>query len=338
MSYRAACLLALAGLAALAGCVQETTPGGNAPANAPSAATKGPNDRLRVAVIPKGMTHQFWQTVKAGAEAAGKDLNAEILWQGPEDETNVRAQQDIVNRFATEGVDGIALAATDKAALSKTVDEVQAKGVPVVMIDSGIEPDNSKCFVATDNVAAARQAAEEMNRLVKGQGKVAVLSFKKGSGTSDEREQGFLEGIRQFSGITLVEPIQYTDSNAGRAQDRMETILSANADLAGVFASNEPNVLGAARVLKTRGLAGKVMLVGFDAAAGEIDYLKEGVVQALVVQDPFKMGYDGVRVLATLLRGQGQVPKRIDTGARIVTRENMTEPEIHKLLHPLEKP
>jgi ribose transport system substrate-binding protein len=326
----------------LAGCVQQTEQASGTPPAAPSGAGGGggkpAGERLKIAVVPKGTTHQFWQTIRAGAEAAGAEpeINAEILWNGPKAETDVRDQIDIVQSFASQGVDGIALAATNKQSLSPVVQELEGKGIPVVTIDSGIEPDTSRSFIATDNVAAARLAAAELGRLLGGKGKVAVLSFLKGAGTSDEREQGFLEGIREFPGITVL-PVEYTDSDANKARDKMETLLTQHRDVAGVFASNEPNVKGAASVLADRGLAGKVKLVGFDASDAEITYLKEGVVQALVVQDPYRMGYEGVKALAAIARGGASPPKRVDTGATVVTRENMEKPEVRKLLYPLEK-
>lgn len=341
--YRPLCLLALASLA-VTGCVRETaptgtgaTPGdtGTPSAQTTSFATKSEGERLEIAVVPKGTTHQFWQTVKAGAEAAGKEFNAEILFNGPSKENSVPEQQDIVRNYASQGVDGVALAATDKAALVQPVEELQGKGIPVVVIDSGIEPDPSQSFIATDNVAAARKAAEEMGRLLGGKGKVAVLNFKKGSGTSDEREQGFMEGIKDFPGIEVVAS-EYTESDTGTAVDKTESILTAHPDLDGIFASNEPNVIGAAKVLENRGKAGQVKLVGFDAADAEIEYLKKGTVDALIVQDPFKMGYEGVKSLANLLRGKGTPDKRIDTGAVVVTKQNMDQPDVRKILYPLE--
>lgn len=338
----AACALSVA---LLAGCVQETqtpaggnTASGNGPESAsiPTIKTKGPDEKLTLALVPKGTTHQFWQTVKAGAEAAGKEFNAEILFNGPSKENSVTEQIDIVRNYGTQSVDGIAVAATDKGALSGPVDEIQAKGIPVVVVDSAIEPDHSFSFIATDNVAAARLAAEEMGRILNGKGKVAVLNFKKGSGTSDEREQGFLEGIKKFPGIEVVAQ-EYTESDVGMAVDKTQSIVTAHPDLDGIFASNEPNVIGAAKVLEDKGLAGKIKLVGFDAATAEIQGLEKGTIQALVVQDPFKMGYEGVKALAQVIRSQGKPEKRIDTGAKVVTRENMTTPEMQKILYPLGK-
>jgi ribose transport system substrate-binding protein len=336
MRYRGLCALALVA-AALVGCVQDTPQSGaNAPANTPTAGKKGPNDRLKIAVVPKGTTHEFWQTIKAGADAAGQELNVEILWNGPKRETDIQDQIDIIKNYATQGVDGVALAATDKTALVETVKELQAQGITVVIIDSGIDEDIASSFVATDNVAAARQAAQEMGKLLGGKGKVAVLSFLKGAGTSDEREQGFMQGIKEFPGITVV-ATDDTQSDSAKAQDKMETILTNHPDLAGVFASNEPNVVGVASALKSRNVVGKVKLVGFDASEAEIKAMQSGEAQALVVQDPFKMGYEGVKAVAQIVRGQGSPPKRIDTGAKVVTPENLNTPEVEKLLYPLGK-
>ncbi|MGV3722237.1 MAG: substrate-binding domain-containing protein, partial [Actinomycetota bacterium] len=214
--------------------------------------------------------------------------------------------------------------------------ELQSKGIPVVVVDSAIDPDPSHSFIATDNVAAARLAAEEMGRLLDGKGTVAILNFKKGSGTSDEREQGFREGIAKFPGIKIVAS-EYTESDVGNAVAQTETILTGNPNLNGLFASNEPNVIGAAKVFEDKGVAGKIKLVGFDAADAELEALEKGTIDALIVQDPFKMGYEGIKALVQIIRGEGKPEKRIDTGAKVVTKANMHTPEMEKLLHPLGK-
>jgi ribose transport system substrate-binding protein len=341
--------LALFGAAlALTGCVRETnnsssgggvtanTASSNAPAPAAEIKTKAASEKLRLALVPKGTTHQFWQTVKAGAEAAGKEMNAEILFNGPSKENNVQEQIDILRNYPTQRVDGVAVAATDKEALVAPVKELLGKGIAVVVVDSAVEPDPSFSFIATDNVAAAAQAADEMNRLLNGKGKVAVLNFKKGSGTSDEREKGFMDRIKKYPGVEVV-ATDYTESDVGMAVDKTQSILTAHSDLDGLYASNEPNVIGAAKVLDDKKLGGKIKLVGFDAADAEIEGLKKGTVHALIVQDPFKMGYEGVKALCQIVRGQGTPERRIDTGAKVVTKANMDTPEIHKLLNPLEK-
>jgi len=333
---RALCALTLSAVV-LAGCVRDTsTPSGGTSAPAANTPPADSSKKLTFALVPKGTTHQFWQTVKAGAEAAGKDLNADILFNGPAKENSVPEQIDIVKNFAAQGVDGVAVAATDKKALVTPVEELLGKGIPVVVVDSAIEPDPSHSFIATDNVAAARLAAEEMGRLLNGKGTVAILNFKKGSGTSDEREQGFREGIAKFPGIKIVAS-EYTESDVGNAVSQTETILTSNPTLNGLFASNEPNVIGAAKVFEDKGKAGKIRLVGFDAADAELEGLEKGTIDALIVQDPFKMGYEGIKALVQIVRGEGKPEKRIDTGAKVVTKANMHTPDMEKLLHPLGK-
>jgi len=334
-------LLAITIALAAAGCVRERAPAedGAAPTGGEPPATafriRGAGERLRIAVVPKGTTHQFWQTIRAGAESAGREFNVQVLWNGPKSETDIQDQIDIINNFANQGVDGICLAATDRRSLVAPVEALMRRGIPVIVIDSGIDADVALSFIATDNVAAARQGAETLGRLLNGQGKVAVMPFLRGAGTSDEREQGCLAGLAAFPGITAFST-DHTNSDSAEAQKVMETLLAQHPDLAGVFACNEPNVVGVASVLKTRGLDGRVKVVGFDASPAEIDYLRAGVVQALVVQNPFRMGYEGVKQLAQTLRGGNPPPKRIDTGATIATRENMGDPEVRKLLFPLE--
>jgi ribose transport system substrate-binding protein len=332
--------LGLAALAVLlAGCVQNTTSGVTTPApNAPDAGggTKGAGERLRIALVPKGTTHEFWQTVKAGAEAAGAEFNCEVLFNGPQKENDIAEQIDILKNYGTQGVDGIAVAATDKVSLSGPVKDLMDKKIPVVVVDSAIEPDPSYSFIATDNVEAAKLAAKEMGRLLNGKGKVAVVNFKKGSGTADERERGFVEGIKEFPGIEIV-ATEYTESDTGRAVEVTEAILTAHPDLNGIFASNEPNVTGSGQVLERKGLTAKVTLVGFDPSKANNELLEKGVVKALIAQDPFKMGYEGVKALAKIIRGEGLPDKRIDTGAQVITPENMKTDAMQKILYPLGK-
>src|SRR5262249_40981611 len=149
-------------------------------------------------------------------------VNADILWNGPKAETDIQDQIDIINNYASQGVDGVALAATDKKSLVKTVQDLEGRGIPVVTIDSGIDPDVSRCFIATDNVKAAGLAGKEMGRLLGGKGKVAVLYFLKGAGTSDERERGFIDGIKEFPGIQVVAS-EETKSDSAKAREAMET-------------------------------------------------------------------------------------------------------------------
>lgn len=287
----------------------------------------------RIAVVPKGVAFDFWLAVKAGAETAAKEEGAEVIWRGPADETQVEAQKSIIENFITQRVDAIVMAACDERALVPTVKRAMEAGIPVITIDSGLNPDISLCFVATDNIKAARTAADVLAKLIGYEGKVGLIPFIKGAATSNQREQGFKEGLKKYPKIKLVS-VLYSQSNATIGMQVTENMLTAHPDIKGIFAANEPGAIGCARVLEQRGLKGKVKLVAFDASPTEIEALKSGTIQALIVQNPFKMGYLGVKMAMKAIRGEKIETKRIDTGATVVTMENFKKPEIQKLLFP----
>ena len=323
--HAALVLLAALGIVWLAGCsrrqVGQRAPGAK---------------QYRIAVVPKGTIHEFWLTVKAGADQAGKETGCQVIWKGPSKETDIEGQISILEGFITGGVDAIVMAACDSKALIPTVKKATEAGIPVVTIDSGIDDDKLPVsFVATDNVEGARKAARELARLVGGKGKVGLIPFVPGAATSIMREQGFREEIKKFPGIVLG-AVDYSQSQVDVAMRVTENMLTGHRDLKGIFAANESSAMGAVQALETRGLAGKVKLVAFDAADSEIEALKRGSIQALIVQNPFAMGYLGVKAAVDKLNGK-PVKKRIDTGVTVVTKENMNKPEIQKILYPLGK-
>jgi len=298
--------------------------------NAPETAEKG---KLDIGVIPKGLSHQFWLTVKAGAEAAGKECNANIIWQGPAKETEVEKQINIIEDLISRKVDAIVMAACDENALVRVIKKAVDSGIPVITIDSGVKSDLPVSFVATDNVAGAKAAAHELARLIGDEGEVALIPFVPGAATSELREQGFIEGIGELPNIKLVAKL-YCQSDAAQGMSVMQDIMTSNPNLKGVFVANEPGCIGAAQAVKAAGKSGQIKVVAFDASEDEIALLKDGTVQALVVQNPFQMGYKGVKAAVDHLAGK-PVEKRIDTGVKVVTMENFNEPDVQKLLYPL---
>lgn len=292
--------------------------------------------RLTIAVCPKGTVHEFWKTVKAGADAAGEEIGAKILWKGPPEETMVAEQMNILEDFITAKVDAIVMAACNAKALVATAQKALDAGIPVITIDSGLDPDISLSFVATDNVAGARKAAQVLAGLIGEEGEVGLIPFIKGAATSDQREQGFKEGLKAYPNIRLVSTL-YSDSLAGKAMNVTDDMLTAHPSIAGIFAANEPGAMGCVQALKARKLEGKVKVVAFDASPGQIEALKEGVLQALIVQNPFQMGYQGVMEAKNAIAGE-PCRKRVDTGVTVVTMKNFAEPKVQKLLFPLGKP
>ena len=290
-------------------------------------------EKLQILVSPKGLTHNFWLTVKAGAEQAGSELNVDIIWKGPSVETDIAGQVAMVEDFINKKVDGIVLAACDVTSLIATVEKAKAVGIPVITIDSGLDSDIPLSFVATDNVAAAKKAADVLSDLLGGQGEVACIPHVPGAATSIMREGGFKEGLKNHPGLELV-ALQYSLSDVATAMAVTENILTAHPKVSGIFAATEPGAIGCAQALISRGMAGKIKLVGFDAAPNEIKALEEGVIQALIVQNPFKMGYLGVKAAVDAINHK-PVEKRIDTGVAVITKENLHSAEIQQLLNPM---
>jgi ribose transport system substrate-binding protein len=298
---------------------------------APACNRQGASGKRTIAVIPKGVSHIFWQTVRAGAEAAARENNVEIVWNGPAQETDYTGQSNIVEDAINRRVDGIVLAPTHKDALIPVVERAGRAGIPVTIFDSGIGTDKYISYVATDNRQGGRVAAERLAERLGGKGKVAILGVKVGSVSTDEREQGFQEVIRgKYPGIEIV-AFQYGESDRARSLDRATDILTAHPEINGFFASNESSTVGAVQAIKQKGLAGKLTLVGFDSSPNLIDDLKAGAIDSLVLQNPYKMGYEAVKALVAKLNGQSP-PRQIDTGVKLLTKDNLETPEMQQLL------
>ena len=284
-----------------------------------------------IAVIPKGVAHFFWQSVHAGADAAGKELGVEVMWKGPAQETDYSGQINIIEDAINRRVDGIVLAPSHGDALVPIVERAQREGIPVIIFDSGISTENYVSYIATDNRQGGVVAAERLAERLGGKGKVAILGVKAGSVSTDEREKGFQDTIKQkYPGISIV-AFQYGDADRAKSLDRATDILTAYADLNGIFASNESSTVGAVQAIKQKGVVGKVVLGGFDSSPNLIDDLKAGAIDSLVLQNPYKMGYEGVKAIVEKLNGQ--TPQRhLDTGVKLLVKENLDTPEMQELI------
>lgn len=299
---------------------------------------------LTLAVIPKGTTNEFWKAVNAGAVKARDELRAsgvpvEILWKGPLKEDDREQQIQVLENFVARRVSGIVIAPLDSRALVQPVEAAARAKIPVVIMDSGLKTERYASYVATDNYKGGVMAGEHMARLLGGKGNVILLRYQVGSASTEEREAGFLDALKPHPGITLISADQHAGPTRETAYRASQNILNRHGrSVDGVFCPCELPTGAMAMALRDIGRAGgKVKMVGFDAGTRSIEDLKAGDVQALVVQDPVKIGYVGVLTLAKHLRGE-KVDRRIDTGVRLVTRENMDEPEVRDLLYPpLEK-
>jgi len=296
--------------------------------------------KLTIAVIPKGTTHEFWKSIHAGSNKAAEELKAqgtdiEVIWKGPLREDDREQQIQVVEGFAAQGVSGIVLAPLDDRALVRPVADARRAGVPTVIIDSGLQSDEFVSFVATDNRKGGSLAADRMGQLLGGKGKVLVLRYAEGSASTTERETGFIETIKQkFPEIELVSTDQYAGATRDTAKRASENLLNRFGDqVQGIFTPNESSTAGMLLALEDIGKAGKVSFVGFDVSQRFIDALNAGQLHGIVVQNPFNMGYLGVKTMVDNLLGR-TVEKKIDTGVMLVTKENMQSPEVQTLLRP----
>ncbi len=283
-----------------------------------------------IAVIPKGTTHSFWNSVLAGAQKAAKEYNVEIFWTGPDREGDREKQIQIVEDFIVKKVAGIVLAPTDARALVPVVERAAVAKIPVVIIDSDIETDKRISFVATDNYAGGALAAKHIAKLLGGKGRVAVIKYMSGSASTTARENGFMETLKkEFPGIEVVED-RYGQDTVETALSAAEDVLTRHKELDGLFAVNESTSRGALRALESQGRYA-VKMIGFDAADALLKGLESGRIEALVVQNPQAMGYKGVSSLVAAIKGES-VPPRIDTGVELVTKDRLNSPEIRALI------
>lgn len=287
--------------------------------------------KLQIAVIPKGTTHVFWQSIHQGASKAGEEAGAKIFWNGPDREGDREKQIQIMEDFITQKVSGIVLAPNDAKALVPVVEKVAAAGIPCVIIDSAIDTDKYASFVATDNYQGGVIAAKRMGKILDGSGKVILIKYAPGSASTTNRENGFSDTIaKEFPGITIADS-KYGLDTVETSLQATEDLLTKNTEVDGLFACNESTAVGALRALQSSGRVGKIKMVGFDAGILLIEALRNGDIDSLVVQNPYKMGYEGVKTMVDILQGK-EVPKRIDTGVKLITKENIDTPEIQALL------
>jgi ribose transport system substrate-binding protein len=298
-------------------------------------------EAYKIAVIPKGTTHEFWKSINAGAVKAQQELKAEgvtvqIIWKGPLKEDDREQQIQVVENFISQRVSGIVIAPLDKRGLVAPIETAVRGKIPVVVIDSGVESKAPASFVATDNLEGGRIAGRELGKALGGKGNVIMLRLQVGSASTEEREEGFLEVMKKdFPGIKLLSTDQHAGATRDTAKRVSENLLNRfGRQLNGVFCSNESSSAGMLLALRDAGLAGgKVKLVAFDSGEMINAGLLAGDVHGLVVQNPLRMGYLGVKTMVAILRGQ-KVPPVIDTGVGFVTKANFHSPEMADIVHP----
>jgi len=295
--------------------------------------------KLTIAVIPKGTMHVFWKSIHAGAIKAQRELGVDIIWKGPLKEDDRESQITVTENLIMRKVSGIVLAPLDDAALRGPVTAAMRQNIPVVIIDSALKGDEYVSFVATDNYVGGKKGGEYLAKILGGKGKVVMLRYQEGSASTMNREQGFLDAMKEYPDIEVVSSDIYGGATTESALIASENLLApfktpdGGLSIDGIFCPNESTTFAMLRALQDNKLAGKVKYVGFDSSEMLVRGLKDGHIHGLVLQDPINMGYMGVKTLVAHLRGE-QVPRRIDTGSEVVTLENMNDPKMKNLLEP----
>ncbi|MEK7403938.1 MAG: substrate-binding domain-containing protein [Acidobacteriota bacterium] len=292
----------------------------------------GTKPKLVVGVVPKGTNHIFWQTVHAGAIKAAREFGFEVEWNAPTLEIDSSRQIQIVESMSNRRLAGIVLAPVDRKALVGVVERAADLGIPVSIFDSGIDTERRISYVATDNMEAGRMAARRLGEILGGKGKVGIIGFMPGSASTMEREDGFQGEMRKrFTGVEIV-GLQFGMADRAKAMAATENLLTAHPDLAGLYADNESSTSGAVQALKIRGNR-KVKFVAMDASDQLIEDLRAGWIDSLVVQNPFRMGYEATRAIGLKLSGQTP-PRTLDSGARLILREDLDKADVRELLFP----
>ncbi|WP_233148357.1 substrate-binding domain-containing protein [Rhodopirellula sp. MGV] len=326
MSLSAFCRLTLGLLPLLAfsaGCTSEKRTSGNTSVR-------------KIAVIPKGTSHEFWKSVNFGAQKAAQEIgDVEIIWKGPVVESDTGSQIEVVKDMITRGVDGIVLAPNQKGGLVDAVEESVGEGIPVVIFDSGLdEGPKISGYVATDNFKGGQMAADALAKAIGESGNVVLLRYLAGSESTEQRENGFLEAIAMYPEINVISSDQYGGENSTQAKEKVDQLLQLHGDaLEGIFAVCEPNANGTLEAIKNAGLAGKVKFIAFDPSDALIEGMRNGSVHGIVLQDPVEMGYQGVKTMIAALNGNATEEFQ-STGEYLATPENMDEETYQRLLKP----
>lgn len=298
------------------------------------AAAGGACNRTRkrvIGVVPQGQSHIFWQSIHAGAIAASRETGVDIIWNGPPSEGDFNGQLKVVDAMINRHVDAIALCPADKDAMVGVVERAVRQNIPVIIFDTGVDTDVFTAHIATDNYGGGVMAARRLGQILNGKGKVVIVAVQPGIASTMAREQGFEDTMhKEFAGIQILDK-RYGMADFAKSLQVAENMLNAHPDVDGMFASNESSTVGAAQALKPR--AGRIKMVGFDWSPTLASDLRSGLIDSLVVQDPFRIGYDSVKAAVQKLNG-GTPQKDQSLPPLLVTRDNLNDPAVQKLLNP----
>ncbi|NTU84312.1 MAG: ABC transporter substrate-binding protein [Chloroflexales bacterium] len=303
-----------------------------APAQQPTTAAAPAAAKPYIPVISKGFQHQFWQAVKLGSEKAATEFNVDITFEGPESETMVDKQIEMLQAALDKKPAAICLAALDSQAVIPLLERAKSEGIPVIGFDSGVESDIPVTTAATDNIAAAGMAADKMAELIGGEGEVAVIVHDQTSRTGIDRRDGFVNQIKaKYPKITIVD-VQYGGGDHLKSTDLAKAIIQAHPNLKGFFGANEGSIIGVLNAVKELGMEGKLTVIGYDSGKQQIDSINSGAEAGAITQDPIGIGYKCVEAAVKAINGE-TLPKTIDTGFHWYDKSNIDSADIKPLLY-----
>ena len=288
-------------------------------------------DKLYVPLISKGFQHQFWQAVKAGADKAADEFDVEVTFEGPDNETMVDRQIDMLSAALAKKPQAIGFAALDSQAAVPLLREAQEAGIPVVAFDSGVDSDIPVTTAATDNVAAAALAADKMAELIGGSGKVAIVAHDQTSRTGIDRVEGFSNQMAEAHPEIEIVTVQYGGGDQLESTELTKSILQANPELKGVFGANEGSAIGVLNGVREMGRE-EVVVIGYDSGKAQTDAIRDGLMAGAITQNPVGIGYETVKAAVAAAKGE-DVPASIDTGFFWYDKSNMDDPEIAAVLY-----
>ena len=287
-------------------------------------------DKMLIPLISKGFQHQFWQAVKVGADKAGAELGVTVTFEGPDNETQVDKQMDMLAAALANKPAAIGFAALDSQAAIPLLRQAQDAKIPVIAFDSGVDSDIPVATAATDNLAASALAADKMAELIGGSGKIALVVHSQTSRTGIDRRDGFVNRIAETSPDIQIDATEYGDGDQLKSTEITKAILAANPDIKGIFGANEGSAIGVLNGVREMG--SKVVVIGYDSGAAQKAAIRDGTMAGAITQNPVGIGYETVKAAVAAAKGE-TVPKSIDTGFFWYDKTNIDSPEIAAVLY-----
>ncbi len=287
-------------------------------------------DEIYIPLISKGFQHQFWQSVKKGADQAAKDLNVKITFEGPESESMIDKQMDMLAAAIARKPSAIGFASLDTKAPIPLLKKAHAANIPIISFDAGVESDIPLTMASTNNVAAAALAADKMAELIGKSGEVALVVHDQTNSTGIDRRDGFLNRMKSTYPNIKIVSVQYGGGDHLKSTEVTKAILQSNPNLKGIFGSNEGSAIGVLNGVKE--MKRKVVIIGYDAGKQQKAAVADGSMAGAITQDPIGMGYKTVEAAVRALKGE-KLPKVIDTGFYFYDKNNMNDPKVAAVLY-----